>query len=371
MSALQWYELHTPQLADSPSLLIYPEHIAHNIEHMIETVGSPDRLIPHVKTYKMREVVQMQVKKGITRFKAATIAEAEMAASAGATFIIIAHQLVGPKVIRLVNLCKLYPQVTFSSLVDNPSTAMLLQSAFLESGMQGFVFIDVNNAMDRSGHPVNKQLFSFYQELTNLEHLTCLGLHVYDGNFRDPAFSDRKAKSDAAFAPVEELLTQIKEAGLPEPMVVAGGTPSFTVHALREGIFCSPGTCLIWDWGYSTSLPEQNFKWAGILLTRVISKPRPGYITTDLGHKAVAAENSLEKRVTFLNLAHYKPVSQSEEHLVLEVENWDAIQVGDVLYGVPYHICPTINLYEEAYIIQNHVIKNTWQVIGRKRRITV
>jgi 3-hydroxy-D-aspartate aldolase len=371
MTTGNWYELENPELADSPSLLIYPDHIEHNINHMIKIAGSPERLIPHVKTYKMREVVEMQVKKGITKFKAATIAEAEMAASAGATFVIIAHQLVGPKIERLVHLCKLYPAVTFSSLVDNYESTRLLQKAFSGTELQAHVFVDVNNAMDRSGHLVNSSLFDFYEVLSKEQGLICLGLHVYDGNFRDQDFRERKTKSDTAFAPVKELIDQIKEAGLPAPMVVVGGTPSFTVHAQREGVFCSPGTCLIWDWGYDATLPEQDFKWAGLLFTRVISKPRPGYITTDLGHKAVAAENPIDKRVKFLNLGTYKPVSQSEEHLVLEVENWESINVGDVLYGVPYHICPSINLYEEAYVVKAHAIWGTWQVIGRKRKISV
>ena len=38
----------------------------------------------------------------------------------------------------------------------------------------------------------------------------------------------------------------------------------------------------------------------------------------DLGHKAIAAENPIDKRVNFLNLDQYSFVSQSEEHLVLD-----------------------------------------------------
>ena len=41
-------------------------------------------LRPHVKTHKMPEVVRLALAEGIRRFKAATIAEAEMAAAAGA-----------------------------------------------------------------------------------------------------------------------------------------------------------------------------------------------------------------------------------------------------------------------------------------------
>ena len=71
---------------------------------------------------------------------------------------------------------------------------------------------------------------------------------MYDGNFRDADFVIRKAKSDQAFAGIKTLLEQIKAAGLPQPLVIAGGSPAQTVHTLREGVHISPGTCLVWDW---------------------------------------------------------------------------------------------------------------------------
>jgi D-serine deaminase-like pyridoxal phosphate-dependent protein len=90
-----------------------------------------------------------------------------------------------------------------------------------------------------------------------------------------------------------------------------------------------------------------------------------------MGHKAVAAENPIDKRIRFLNLENYELLSQSEEHGVIRVQDWESVNVGDVLYGVPYHVCPTVNLYDEVYVVENQVITDTWQVLGRKRRITV
>ena len=90
-----------------------------------------------------------------------------------------------------------------------------------------------------------------------------------------------------------------------------------------------------------------------------------------MGHKAVAAENPIDKRIRFLNLENYELIGQSEEHGVIRVQDWESINVGDVLYGVPYHVCPTVNLYDEAYVVENQVITGTWQVLGRKRRISV
>jgi D-serine deaminase-like pyridoxal phosphate-dependent protein len=369
-----FFDIKNEQTLDSPSLLIFKEKVQQNIENMLRIAGSADRLVPHVKTYKMAEIVQMQMAVGICKFKAATIAEAEMVALAGGKFVLIAHQLVQNKIARLANLQAKFPEVYFASLVDCIEAAVQLNAVFSTYGFVAHIFIDINNAMNRSGYEPNDSLLDFYKLLViqkRFPNLQCDGLHVYDGNFRQSHFAERKQAIDEAFVPIQKMIEKIENVGLPKPMVICGGTPAFTVHALREGVHCSPGTCVISDWGYSESLPEQNFEWAGILLTRVISKPKRGYITLDLGHKAVASENPIEKRVKFLNLENYKFISQSEEHLVMEVEDWENIKIGQGLYGVPYHICPTINLYNEVYVVENQEVIDTWEVIARNRKISI
>ena len=99
--------------------------------------------------------------------------------------------------------------------------------------------------------------------------------------------------------------------------IVAGGSPTFPTHLHRE-IECSPGTFVYWDWGYKHQLPDEPFDYAALVLTRVISIVDGQTITTDLGHKSVAAENPFP-RVHFLNAPDATPFSQSEEHLVLKV----------------------------------------------------
>src|SRR5690606_23362107 len=131
---------------------------------------------------------------------------------------------------------------------------------------------------------------------------------------------------DEAYAPVEALAAEI---GPPE--IIAGGTPTFPIHARRPNVTCSPGTCLLWDEGYGTGLPDQPFLVAAQLLTRVISKPQVGFVTLDLGHKAVSAENPINRRVFFPQLEDYEVVSQSEEHLVVKTPRAATLQVGDAL----------------------------------------
>lgn len=375
---MNWYKLTNEQIADSPSLLIYKERVENNIELMKQIAGSAERLFVHVKTNKMVEVIEMMLKAGITKFKCATIAEAELVGIAiqksnftGNFELIIAHQLVGPKIERLIQLIQKFPEIKFSSLVDCENIAFRTNEIFKTYHLVANVFLDINNGMDRSGHEINHKILNFYESLLKFSNLNCLGFHVYDGHLREPDFDKRKKEIDSDFIDVEGLIEEIVKRNIKKPMVVAGGTPAFTSHALRSETFCSPGTCVLWDWGYGDKFEEQHFEYAALVLTRIISKPKKGLITIDMGHKAVAAENSIDKRIRFLNLSNYELLSQSEEHGVIKVENWDELNVGDVLYGVPYHVCPTVNLYDEAYWVENQEIKGVWQVLGRKRRISI
>ena len=69
----------------------------------------------------------------------------------------------------------------------------------------------------------------------------------------------------------------------------------------------------------------------------------------------------------FLN-ASLTPVSQSEEHFVCENEPGAKYKTGDVLYGLPYHICPTVALYERAYTIENKKVSGEWKIIRPRQK---
>src|SRR5690606_32154722 len=148
--------------------------------------------------------------------------------------------------------------------------------------------------------------------------------------------------------------------------IVIGGSPSFPIYATYSDVECSPGTFILWDKGYADGLPDQPFLPAAVLLTRIVSMPDANRLCVDLGHKAVAAENPLDRRVYFLNAPDLKPVGQSEEHLVLEAPFGHSWKTGGVLYGLPYHICPTVALYDRPTVVQNIQALDTWPVAARK-----
>ena len=73
-----WYQIKNVAELDSPALVIFPERVKQNIGTAINMVDDVNRLRPHIKTHKSHDVSKLMIDAGITKFKCATIAEAEM-----------------------------------------------------------------------------------------------------------------------------------------------------------------------------------------------------------------------------------------------------------------------------------------------------
>jgi D-serine deaminase-like pyridoxal phosphate-dependent protein len=311
----------------------------------------------------------MMLQSGIRQFKCATIAEAEMLGQAGAPDVLLAYQPTGPKLQRFIHLMSKYPATRFGCLTDHPAVAQEQSAGFAAAGLQVDVYIDLNVGMNRTGIVPGEDAMALAHLVQGIPGLNFRGLHAYDGHIRQAVFAEKEAACQETYAQALALKGKMESAGLPDPELIMGGSPSFSVHCKRPDLVCSPGTFIYWDHGYSQLCPEQAFLPAAVLVTRVISLPTPTRVTTDLGHKSVAAENEISKRVYFLNATGLQTVGQSEEHLVLETEAGHAWQPGDVLYGLPYHICPTVALYDSVWVAEGGMITGSWQNVARNRSI--
>jgi D-serine deaminase-like pyridoxal phosphate-dependent protein len=363
-----WYEIENIDQLDTPALVVYPERVRKNILLAIEMVGSPERLRPHVKTHKSPAVTRLMLEAGIRRFKCATIAEAEMLAGEGAPDVLLAYQPIGPKAARLAALITKFPATSFSCLIDNTDAAAAMAQVFAAAGLDVPVYLDINVGMDRTGIAPGPAALDLYRAAQLLEGITPVGLHAYDGHIRDADPGLRKQKCDEAFAGVIGLQAAITES----MTIIAGGSPTFPIHARRPPhIQCSPGTFVYWDKGYGDQFPDQPFSTAALVVTRVVSLRGDTRLCLDLGHKSIAPENDITHRVFFLNGAGLRAVGQSEEHLVVEAGAGHPYTIGDIFYGVPFHICPTVALYERAMTIEAGRWTGDWENTARDRRLTV
>jgi D-serine deaminase-like pyridoxal phosphate-dependent protein len=57
--------------------------------------------------------------------------------------------------------------------------------------------------------------------------------------------------------------------------------------------------------------------------------------------------------------------------MVIATEEAARFSVGDCVYGIPWHICPTVALHAEALVIDHGEVTARWPVTARNRRITI
>jgi D-serine deaminase-like pyridoxal phosphate-dependent protein len=365
-----WYRIANEDDVASPALLVYPERIAENIGRMIALAGGPDRLRPHVKTHKLPQVVRMLLDHGIGKFKAATIAEAEMTAAVGGRDVLLAYPAVGPTAGRLAELVLRFPETRFHALADSDRGVADLAAAAAAKGVTLDVLVDLDVGMHRTGVAAGPGAAAIYQLIAATPGLAPGGLHAYDGHLHDTDHDRLVAATTAAFAPVWRLRDDLLAAGLPVPLVVASGTPTFPILARHEGVEVGAGTTVLWDAGQPQVSPDLDFLNAAVLLARVVSRPTPDRLCLDLGHKAVASEMP-HPRVRIFGLEDAVFPGHNEEHLVVETPRAAAHPVGTVLYALPRHVCPTVALHAEVVVVEGGRAIDRWPVAARARRLTV
>jgi D-threonine aldolase len=352
----------------SPGLLIYRGLVRQNLETMIAIARGAERLRPHVKTHKMAEIVRLAESMGIRKHKSATLAEAEMVAAAGGTDVLLAYPLIGPNLKRFANLVRGYRSTTFRATVDAPESARALSDVLAGLGRPVPVLLDLEIGMGRTGIEPGEAAAELYAQVDRLPNLVADGLHAYDGQIHDTDVAERRKDTQAGMERALALRERLVKRGLDVPRLVLGGTPTFPIHADLDvpGVECSPGTIVLHDYGYSTRYPDLPFTPAALLLTRVISRPRPGRLCLDLGHKAVAADPA-GPRARLLDIDDARPVMHSEEHLVIETADAARFPVGTPLLAIPTHICPTVALHRRVDVIDEGELVARWEVTARDR----
>lgn len=358
----------------SPALIVFRELVAANIDQMISIARTASRLRPHCKTHKMREVARMQLQRGIARHKAATFAEAEMLAQAGARDVFLAYNIVGPNIQRTVAFRRAYPDVRLQVTGDHPRPVSQLGEAMQAAGLTVDVVLDLNVGRDRTGLVPGNEAAVLYAQIARTPGLASGGLHVYDGHQHQSDPAERRAAVRKEWEHVARFRDTLVAAGLNVPRIVCGGTPQFPIYAELddESVELSPGTCVFHDCGYGERFPDLcGFRPAALVLTRVISRPTSHRVTFDVGTKGIASDPPMGQRLLLPDIPDAVQVLHNEEHLVVETADADRWSPGDWTLAIPRHVCPTTALYSQAHVVADGRVVETWDVAARDRRLTI
>jgi len=90
-------------------------------------------------------------------------------------------------------------------------------------------------------------------------------------------------------------------------------------------------------------------------------------ITCDAGHKTVSADAGIPTCVV-LGHPELEPLTPSEEHLPMRVADGAAVPaIGELLYLIPRHVCPTVNNFDDAVIVSGRKLIRVETVTARGR----
>ena len=222
------------------------------------------------------------------------------------------------------------------------------------------IFIDVNPGMNRTGVEQERipEILALARGI-EAAGLRFRGLHYYDGHLASQPMAEREALAHAGYGRLMEIVEAAQRAGFRLEEVITSGTPAFPCAAnyapFRSGDFvhrASPGTVIYSDMTSLAQLPrEWGYEPAAVVVSTVVSHPRPGRVTCDAGHKSVSADAGVPT-CEVAGRPALRPLKPSEEHLPIEVtDGFQAPAIGEALYLIPRHVCPTVNNFDEALIV--------------------
>ena len=355
----------------TPALAIYADNVAHNIDTTIALLGNdPGRWRPHLKTAKLSYVMRMLVERGVKAVKCATTLELLRACEAGFEDVLLAYPVAGANAQRAAEIALAFPHVTVSVLVDS------LLEVKQWAGSRIGIFLDIDPGMGRTGLPQDdgEQIVRVAQYVKE-SGIRFRGLHYYDGHIHDADMEIRTRKAHAGYDRLLEIVGLLESKGIDVGEVIAGGTPvlpcllsypGFKGAAFIQRV--SPGTVVYFDSNTLGVLPSSiGYRPAAVVLSRVVSTSVPGRLACDAGHKAVSVDSGVPNCVV-LGWDGLLPLKPSEEHLPVSVAPGAvAPALGEILYLFPKHICPTVNNFSQALIVQEGEIIGVEMVSARGR----
>lgn len=360
---IEGYLLNKPEEIETPAFLVYENLVRYNVAEVVRVCGSAKRIVPHVKTHKSSEVLDIQISAGMTSFKCATIAEAKLLAEHEVTEIIIAYPLVHPSKLKgLADLIRGYPEIQFKTIASNSRHLSSLSEIAVATGLELGVYMDLDSGMHRTGVQPGKEAGDFYVRIDSTPGLKALGVHLFDGHtLYKPDTDERIALVEKSIEYIHDIWDRAYERGVDVIDNVVGGSWSFHLYLKEERMRVSPGTWIYWD-SRNATIPELNFKVAAVVLSQVIdADPVRGTITLDAGSKAVSPDQPTEHRFNIIGYENAILTAQSEEHAVVELKG-EKLDVGDMVMLAPGHACTTTVKFPYALVVDE-----SGDVVGKYR----
>lgn len=354
---------------ETPALIVSEEILHSNIVRMAAFAKSNDvGLRPHIKTHKTPQVARLQLAAGAIGITCAKVGEAEvMVHEAGVQDVLIAYPTVG--VSKYERLVALMDHARIIQAVDSLAAAKLISGTMTKFDVHMDVAIEVNTGQNRSGVHYGQDTIALARLIVRLPNLHLVGIMTHEGHANSAPPEDIEEAAMTAGRDMVETADAIRAEGIELPMVSVGSSPAAFYTPKVKGVTeMRPGTYVFND---NSALRYGRFgvsDMAARFVATVVSRPAEDRALLDTGSKSLAMDPSKGHPGHGYIVGHPKAiiVKLSEEHGVVELPAGESgFEVGDRVEVIPNHICPTVNLMDELFIVRDGHVVDSWRIAAR------
>jgi D-serine deaminase-like pyridoxal phosphate-dependent protein len=354
---------------DTPALVVDLDVMERNLQRVACYARDHGlRLRPHTKTHKSVLLSKKQLAGGAAGLTVAKVSEAEVMLGAQPADLLIAYPIIGQaKLARLVEIAR---RTRVTVAVDSAFSARQISDAARGGEVDIGILAEVDVGLGRVGVAPGEALLNLVRTIQKLPHLRFEGVTFYPGHIKDLDESGMRALA-ALNSLVEEMLADLRAAGI-EPRIVSGGsTPTlFHSHEIAGLTEIRPGTYIFNDINTVRSNACTLEDCAATIHATVVSTARPGHMIIDGGSKTFSSDRlSTGSEVTFGHLMEAPGArfhKMNEEHGYVDLTDAGVqFSAGDRVRVIPNHICVAINLHEKVYGVRGETVEEIWPVDAR------
>jgi D-serine deaminase-like pyridoxal phosphate-dependent protein len=342
----------------TPALILDLPVARRNITKMAERLKSmPARLRPHIKVHKSPELARMQIDAGAIGISTATVWEAIVMVRSGIDGVFVVNTVAGRE--KLAALAAIAKDADVMVAVDDAENTAEIAAAARAANSTIGVLIEVDTGMDRAGVDTPEQAVELARRIAPLQGIRLVGVTGYEGHCSlTPERDLRSQRQKVAMSMLVESAEMIRAAGLPCPIVSAGGTATWDWTATTPGITeIQAGSYAVMDNFHAPMAGD--FEKALTVLATVISRP-PDRVIVDAGNKSLAAPALTTIRGHDLAAFRF-----DEEHGLFVADANYPLRVGDVVELVPGYAPGTVNWYDAYHVVDGDRVVDIWPVIPR------
>jgi D-serine deaminase-like pyridoxal phosphate-dependent protein len=347
-----------PSEVVTPALLLDLPAAQRNIAKMADRMRELTAdLRPHVKVHKSPELARMQVEAGAIGISTATVWEAIVMVRSGLDGVFVVNTVAGAD--KLAALAELARDADVMVAVDDAENAAAIAAAARAADSTVGVLVELDTGMDRAGADTTEEAVALAARVAELEGLRLLGLTGYEGHCSlTPERELRHERQRAAMSLLVETADALLAAGLPCPIVSAGGTATWDWTASFPRVTESQaGSYVVMDNFHGAMVGD--FEHAVTVAATVISR-RPERVIVDAGNKSMGAPALASIK------GHDLPSFRfDEEHGIFEATSDGGLRVGDVVELIPGYAPGTVNWYDAYHVVEDDRVVDVWPIVPR------